>query len=357
MQAAYFKNIRKEIIPLLNNAESEVQIAMAWFTSRELFEALLDCRERGVKVELVLLDNVINWMYFAPDFNLLIEAGGVIRIAKLKIGQMHHKFCVIDSKTAITGSYNWTYFAEKHNQENIIITDEKDIVQSFKSEFQYVTTLYLPSTKCRKLSWEEIENSNIAEDIDFYELNNEIGSYVDVFPTAERKVFKTTIKQVKTERVLPHSVVQEPIVQTAFSEPTQIITTPVENRFNPVSAFNIGIQATNEEGNDFYLMPIIKKGDKLPKIGSYTFQSYLETRDQLECKIFYGNSSDTKEDNLLTARMVKEITNGRNDEQLKILIQFTLNPNGVLYAEIRCLETGKATEITATNSSLVINKV
>jgi hypothetical protein len=356
MQTVHFNNIRKEIIPLLNNAYSEVLIAMAWFTSRELFETLLDCRKRGVNVELVLLDNAINWMYYAPDFNRLIEAGGTIRVARANIGQMHHKFCVIDSNIAITGSYNWTYFAEQYNNENIIITDERDIVNAFKSEFQTVSALYLPAKKCSKLSWEDIENCNFDEGIDFYELNNEISSYVDSYPTAERKVFETTIKQVLIEKSLPQSIEQQNTVQPK-PQPIPTATISVENRFNPISAFNIGIQATNENGDNDYLEPIIKKGSQLPKIGKCTLYSYLETRNDLECKIYYGNSQKASENQLLTQRMVREITEDRKDEELQILIQFTLTPNGDLYAEIRCLETGKATEIKATNSILVTNKL
>lgn len=109
MEQAYFLQIRSKIIPYLNQAKEEVVIAMAWFTSAELFDALLSCLRRKVNVELVLLDNAINYMYYAPVFNELINAGGVLRIADSSVVFMHHKFCVIDDKIAITGSYNWTY--------------------------------------------------------------------------------------------------------------------------------------------------------------------------------------------------------------------------------------------------------
>ena len=103
MEQAYFSQIRSKIIPYLNQAKEEVVIAMAWFTSAELFDALLSCLERRVNVELILLDNAINYMYFAPDFNELINAGGHLRIADSSVGFMHHKFCVIDDKIAIAG--------------------------------------------------------------------------------------------------------------------------------------------------------------------------------------------------------------------------------------------------------------
>jgi phosphatidylserine/phosphatidylglycerophosphate/cardiolipin synthase-like enzyme len=42
-------------------------------------------------------------MYYAPDFNEFIKAGGKLRIANAENGFMHHKFCVIDNDLAITG--------------------------------------------------------------------------------------------------------------------------------------------------------------------------------------------------------------------------------------------------------------
>lgn len=78
MEKAYFFKIRNEIIPYLQQAKEEIVIAMAWFTSGELFQELLDCLERNVKVDLVLLDNAINYMDYAPDFNLFVNAGGTL---------------------------------------------------------------------------------------------------------------------------------------------------------------------------------------------------------------------------------------------------------------------------------------
>lgn len=48
---------------------------------------------------------------------------------------MHHKFVVMDSRLLITGSLNWTLTAVQSNMENIIITEEPDLVQPFIQEF------------------------------------------------------------------------------------------------------------------------------------------------------------------------------------------------------------------------------
>ena len=50
-------------------------------------------------------------------------------------GHMHHKFCIVDHKLIITGSYNWTKSAANKNYENILINSDSKVVKSFQSEF------------------------------------------------------------------------------------------------------------------------------------------------------------------------------------------------------------------------------
>ena len=47
---------------------------------------------------------------------------------------MHNKYCVIDLKTIINGSYNWT-LAANYNQENIQITKSRRLAEEFASKF------------------------------------------------------------------------------------------------------------------------------------------------------------------------------------------------------------------------------
>lgn len=48
---------------------------------------------------------------------------------------MHHKFAVVDGRRLITGSLNWTLTAVQSNMENILITEETDLVRPFIKEF------------------------------------------------------------------------------------------------------------------------------------------------------------------------------------------------------------------------------
>ncbi len=48
---------------------------------------------------------------------------------------MHHKFAVVDGRLLITGSLNWTLTAVQSNMENVLVTEEPDLVQPFIKEF------------------------------------------------------------------------------------------------------------------------------------------------------------------------------------------------------------------------------
>lgn len=231
MEKAYFSGIRNRIIPCLDNATQKIQVAMAWFTSNELFEALINALNRDVDVELILLDNAINYMYYAPDFNEFINAGGKLRIAGAEVGFMHHKFCVIDDSVAITGSYNWTYYAETRNVENIVISDNSDIVMLFSAEFQRLQNILSVSSSCARLSWDEIEQ---IDDVDYRELNYEIEQICEVQNKPVKRFFETKTEVVRTE----------------------IKKTPLAN-------YAIGIIALDGNGCDFPY-PLINQRTKLP---------------------------------------------------------------------------------------------
>ena len=89
---------------------------------------------QGVKVKLIINNDTMNIRPGGVPFQHIIDAGGTFHFALSK-SLMHHKFCLIDSNIVITGSYNWTYAARK-NRENIIITDQADVVHAYKVEFQ-----------------------------------------------------------------------------------------------------------------------------------------------------------------------------------------------------------------------------
>jgi len=49
---------------------------------------------------------------------------------------LHHKFAVIDSKTTIFGSQNWSHAANVSNDENLLVIEDAKVAQKFSNEFQ-----------------------------------------------------------------------------------------------------------------------------------------------------------------------------------------------------------------------------
>ena len=63
MEEALFNNIKAHIVKNLNEANDIIRIAVAWFTNDDLFQVVLNMLDRGIKVELILIDDCINSYY------------------------------------------------------------------------------------------------------------------------------------------------------------------------------------------------------------------------------------------------------------------------------------------------------
>ncbi len=125
--------IKQRIIEEFNNANISICIAMAYFTDREIAMAVVSAKERGVNVEVVLSSSGQN-----DVVNLMLKGANIpvqIYVTDDSRGSMHHKFCLIDNTISINGSFNFTYNASNRNAENVIITDEIRVFNTFKDEF------------------------------------------------------------------------------------------------------------------------------------------------------------------------------------------------------------------------------
>jgi hypothetical protein len=121
---AVHKNIHTAIIGEIAKAEQSIKINVPWFTSIELFQAILDASQNGVEVRLVIEDDEIN-RNTSINHADLVSKNGHLYWHKKSIGVNHEKYCLIDNKTLIFGSFNWTYNAIKNNLESVIIIEQE----------------------------------------------------------------------------------------------------------------------------------------------------------------------------------------------------------------------------------------
>ncbi|MEI9810762.1 MAG: phospholipase D-like domain-containing protein [Bacteroidota bacterium] len=113
----FFENHKKVITNHLSKAKSSILVAMAFFTDSHLFDLLVKKAQEGVKVQLIVRDDEINTMS-GIDYGTLKNVKGDFCYNK----DIHHKFCVIDGITVLSGSYNWTNQA-RMNHEDLILID------------------------------------------------------------------------------------------------------------------------------------------------------------------------------------------------------------------------------------------
>lgn len=131
---AFFDGIQDIILDYISHAEDSIKIAMAWFTNPVIFNRLLRACKRGVSIELLINNDLINNRLNGLPFNKLIDAGADLYIAEPP-KLIHNKFCIIDDNLVIDGSYNWTILAEKHNDENIVVIKNGNVIDSFINAF------------------------------------------------------------------------------------------------------------------------------------------------------------------------------------------------------------------------------
>lgn len=126
--------IKQRIISEINKASQCIYIAMAYFTDRDIAMAVVDAKNRNVMIDIILSSNAQN-----ETVKLMLK-GASINVHAFDTGDsrgiMHHKFCLIDSKISINGSYNFSLNASNNNVENIQVSDDIATYAQFLSEFE-----------------------------------------------------------------------------------------------------------------------------------------------------------------------------------------------------------------------------
>ncbi|KAM6940078.1 mitochondrial cardiolipin hydrolase [Xenentodon cancila] len=115
------------------SASSSLHLCVFSFSNADLSRAVLLLHSKGVTVR-VLMDKdyaAIN----GSQIGVLRGAGICVRCDAAST-HMHHKFAVVDGRLLVTGSLNWTLTAVQSNMENVLITEEPELVQPFIEEFQ-----------------------------------------------------------------------------------------------------------------------------------------------------------------------------------------------------------------------------
>lgn len=133
MTKCFFSNLQAITISELKNAKNSIYIAVAWINFEIYYPIFSELLLRGIHIQIIINADSNNERY-KRQIDSLALCGAKITLINT-IGIMHHKFCVIDEKRCMFGSYNWTLNAEINNIEDLNICDEPQLVYNYLQEF------------------------------------------------------------------------------------------------------------------------------------------------------------------------------------------------------------------------------
>jgi phosphatidylserine/phosphatidylglycerophosphate/cardiolipin synthase-like enzyme len=121
------------VVTSLKGAKSNVLVQAYSFTSAPIAKALVDAEKRGVKVQVILDKSQRTEKYNEADF-LVHE--GVPTWIDAKHAIAHNKIMIIDGKTVLTGSFNFTKAAENNNAENLLVIQDPTLAAKYTANWQ-----------------------------------------------------------------------------------------------------------------------------------------------------------------------------------------------------------------------------
>jgi hypothetical protein len=154
---AYFEKIHKQIEIRLQESQTSIRLAVAWFTDQKLFNIICEKAKNGIEVELIIANHEIN-QDSNIDFSQLKKSGGSLywigKGYKYEV-LMHNKFCIIDNRVLITGSYNWTQKAKSNHESITVIEEDDNLILDFNQEFDKIINKYFNKENV-DIDWEKV---------------------------------------------------------------------------------------------------------------------------------------------------------------------------------------------------------
>lgn len=136
----------------LANAKTSVNLALFVFSAQQLANTLETKSQQGVGIR-ALVDSSFVYRPYSEAMDMM--GGSLLQNCKLEVenhpwrkplttvgmpklpagDRLHHKFGVVDGKTVITGSHNWSEAANRANDETLLVIESAIVAAHFEREF------------------------------------------------------------------------------------------------------------------------------------------------------------------------------------------------------------------------------
>lgn len=120
------------VVDALSNAKTSVFVQAYSFTSVPIAKALIDAQKRGVKISVILDKSNQADKYTAAT---TLANYGIEPLIDSKHAIAHNKIMILDGKTILTGSFNFTKAAES-NAENLLVIHDSTLAAKYLANWQ-----------------------------------------------------------------------------------------------------------------------------------------------------------------------------------------------------------------------------
>lgn len=141
---------RQLVLDTLGSAKHSIQMLAYAFQARDITQALVEARQRGVDVKVVIdkKRNLGKASRSAMDF--VVRNGVQLRTSD-HFHLQHDKVIIVDGSTVQTGSFNYAPSAETANSENVlVIRDMPQVARQYIAHWQSRWDLGVPYTVIKR---------------------------------------------------------------------------------------------------------------------------------------------------------------------------------------------------------------
>lgn len=192
----------QELVTLIDGAQSHIYFAIYEFTLKDVADALVRAKGRGVDVRGLVDSGESSNSYDKPLISELIAAGIPVETEKHADGNgiMHIKALVTDSAYAM-GSFNWTGSATAENDEILEIGTDPAMVKTYEELLLRLLAKYAGNTAAAQSAAAVVSSGTYS----ITEAKNHVGEYasvtgtlLDAYTSASGIVFLDFCKSYKT---------------------------------------------------------------------------------------------------------------------------------------------------------------
>jgi len=147
-------NIRQTLINLIEHEQQAIKIAIFSFTDQGVADTLINAARNGIHVELITdpytLHTPFSKITYLKKYRIQIYVYKPQDRTAIS-DRMHDKFIVFskninDKPLLWTGSFNFTRAADKSNQENVVVLEDRTLIEQFDKQFNRLKRRSKPPT-------------------------------------------------------------------------------------------------------------------------------------------------------------------------------------------------------------------